>query len=83
MNKQKTYQFKSNSFKKAYKLSDDVYSLCVILDDYCNFHSDDNEIWNLKTFADFLRKQADELNAFFCDIDMNVVGDDLDELQNL
>lgn len=80
MNKQRTYQFKLNSFKKAYKLADDVYGLCVILDDYCNFHSDDIEIRNLMPFVDFLRKQADELNLFFCDIDMNVVGDGLSDL---
>jgi len=71
----RVYKFKYKDFKKAYKLADDLYSLCVILNDFCMYHSDDEDIRNLIAFTKLLRKQADELNNFFCEVDMNVIKD--------
>jgi len=34
MENKRTYHFKPKEFKKAYKLADDVYNLCVVLDDF-------------------------------------------------
>lgn len=70
--------FTPKEFKKACQLANDIYSLSVVLDNYCHHNSDDEDISNVIPLVKFIRQQADELGFLFCNIDMNISGDNLE-----
>ena len=57
------YCIRYSGYTKRSKLLGDIYNLAVILDDYCNNHSDSENISHILPLVKILLNKIDKLNV--------------------
>lgn len=67
----KKVKINKTDFKKLSKWSEGVYNIVVVVDYFCFTQQEIEELYNLTLVIKSLRKQTDELNAFFINFKLN------------
>ena len=52
-------------FKQLSKWSENIYNTAVVIDYFCSSQKEYEELYNLAPIAKNLRRDADQVNAFF------------------
>ena len=56
---------KKEDFKKLVQWVDNIYNIAVIIDYFCSSQKEYEELYNLAPVVKNLRRDADQVNAFF------------------
>ena len=55
----------SKEFKQLSKWSENIYNTAVVIDYFCSSQKEYEELYNLAPIVKNLRRDADQVNAFF------------------
>lgn len=65
MNNKSVYTIKPKDFKMLERMADNVYNTAVVVDHYCKTQLEIEELYHLAPVVRNLRKDADQIAAFF------------------
>ena len=59
------YHIKQEDFKKLEKLAERIYNTSVVIDYFCRTQQEIEELYNLTTIVENVRRDSDTVNAYF------------------
>ena len=65
MNKSKKYKIKQKDFRELEKLAERIYNTVVVIDYFCQKQQEYEELRNITTIIENLRRDSDKLNVYF------------------
>ena len=66
------FVIKRKDFKKLERYAENIYNTIVVIDYFCSSQKEYEELYNLSPIVKNLRRDADQVNAFFINYPENI-----------
>ena len=66
------FVIKRKDFKKLERYAENIYNTAVVIDYFCSSQKEYEELYNLSPVVKNLRRDADQVNAFFINYPENI-----------